>query len=117
MLTFAQEISYTSVVGLADASLEGTPPSLNLSVAHRASTRQAPGEGAQTHTVGFRPTPGDGFPMIGRPQDREGLYLAVMHSGITLAPAAGLFTAGELLDGKRDPLIVSYHPDRLRKAP
>ncbi len=68
------------------------------------------------HTLGFKPTPGDGFPMIGRPQNREGLYLTVMHSGITLAPAVGLFATAELLDGKRDPLIAPYHPDRLLKA-
>jgi glycine/D-amino acid oxidase-like deaminating enzyme len=68
------------------------------------------------HTLGFRPTPGDGFPMIGRPQNREGLYVTVMHSGITLAPAVGLFATAELLDGKRDPLIAPYHPDRLLKA-
>jgi glycine/D-amino acid oxidase-like deaminating enzyme len=68
------------------------------------------------HTLGFKPTPGDGFPMIGRPQDREGLYLTVMHSGITLAPAVGLFTTAELLEGKRDPLIAPYHPDRLLKT-
>lgn len=68
------------------------------------------------HTLGFRPTPGDGFPMIGRPQNRKGLYLTVMHSGITLAPAVGLFATAELLEGKRDPLIAPYHPDRLLKA-
>ena len=68
------------------------------------------------HTLGFRPTPGDGFPMIGRPQNREGLYITVMHSGITLAPAVGLFATAELLEGKRDPLIAPYHPDRLLKA-
>ena len=68
------------------------------------------------HTLGFRPTPGDGFPMIGRSQSREGLYITVMHSGITLAPAVGLFATNELLEGKRDPLIASYHPDRLLKA-
>jgi glycine/D-amino acid oxidase-like deaminating enzyme len=68
------------------------------------------------HTLGFRPTPGDGFPMIGRPQNREGLYLTVMHSGITLAPAVGLFATTELLEGKRDSLIAPYYPDRLLKA-
>ncbi len=68
------------------------------------------------HTVGFRPTPGDGFPMIGRPQSREGLYITVMHSGITLAPAVGLFAAAELLEAKRDALIAPYHPDRLLKV-
>jgi glycine/D-amino acid oxidase-like deaminating enzyme len=68
------------------------------------------------HTLGFRPTPGDGFPMIGRPLTHEGLYDTVMHSGITLAPAEGLFATAELLEGKRAPLIAAYHPDRLLKA-
>jgi glycine/D-amino acid oxidase-like deaminating enzyme len=35
----------------------------------------------------------------------DGLYIAVMHSGITLAPAVGLSTAREILDGGRDPLL------------
>ncbi len=68
------------------------------------------------NTLGFRPTPADGFPVIGRPQNREGLYLTVMHSGITLAPAVGLFATQELVDGSRDQLIAPYHPDRLLKV-
>ncbi|MCA3572661.1 MAG: FAD-binding oxidoreductase, partial [Aestuariivirga sp.] len=35
-------------------------------------------------TVGHRPTPADGFPAIGRPKNRPGLYAIVTHSGITL---------------------------------
>ncbi|NVO07897.1 MAG: FAD-binding oxidoreductase, partial [Rhodoferax sp.] len=64
-------------------------------------------------TLGHRPTPGDGFPLLGRPGNTQGLYLAVTHSGITLAPAVGLFAAQELLQGMRDPLLTPYHPDRL----
>lgn len=64
------------------------------------------------HTVGYRPTPADGFPAIGRPRRRDGVYVAVTHSGITLAPAIGLFVRDELLDGRRDPLLEHYHPDR-----
>lgn len=64
------------------------------------------------HTVGYRPTPEDGFPVIGRPVGVQGFYLAVMHSGITLAPAVGLFAARELIKGARDPLLAPYHPDR-----
>jgi glycine/D-amino acid oxidase-like deaminating enzyme len=67
------------------------------------------------HTLGYRPTPGDGFPVIGRPKNTEGLYLTMMHSGVTLAPAVSLFTAHELLDGRRDQLLAPYHPDRLLK--
>jgi len=42
----------------------------------------------------------------------DGLYVAVMHSGITLAPVVGLFAAEELLFGRRDPLLQPYGPDR-----
>jgi glycine/D-amino acid oxidase-like deaminating enzyme len=64
------------------------------------------------HSTGYRPTPVDGFPAIGRPKGRDGLYIAVMHSGITLAPAVGKFTAEELLQDRRDPLLAPYGPTR-----
>lgn len=64
------------------------------------------------HSVGYRPTPADGFPAVGRPSSHEGLYVAVTHSGITLAPAIGLFAAQELLQDQRDPLLDPYHPGR-----
>ena len=64
------------------------------------------------HTIGYRPTPADGFPAIGRPRSRDGLYIAVMHSGMTLAPAVGLFATREVLEDNRDPLLAPYHPDR-----
>lgn len=64
------------------------------------------------YTIGYRPMPTDGFPIIGRTEGLGGLYLAVMHSGITLAPAVGLFAAQELLEGRRDPLLAPYSPSR-----
>ncbi len=64
------------------------------------------------HTIGHRPTPADGFPIIGQPAGIAGLYLSVMHSGITLAPAVGLFAAEEILSGSRDALLSPYGPDR-----
>ncbi len=64
------------------------------------------------HTIGYRPTPADGFPIIGRAAGRSGLTLAVMHSGITLAPAVGKFVAEELLTGERDPLLTPYGASR-----
>ena len=60
------------------------------------------------HTLGYRPMPSDGFPIIGRAAGVDGLYVAVMHSGITLAPVVGLFAAEEVLDGRRDPLLAPY---------
>ncbi len=64
------------------------------------------------HTVGYRPTPADGFPAIGRPLMRDGLYAAVTHSGITLAPIIGCFAAKEIIEGQRDPLLAPYHLER-----
>ena len=72
----------------------------------------AEGLGLDFLTVGHRPTPADGFPAIGRPRERPGLYTIVTHSGVTLAPALGLFAADELLTGTRDALLSPYHPDR-----
>nr|WP_325250099.1 FAD-dependent oxidoreductase [Amylibacter sp.] len=62
------------------------------------------------HTLGLRPTPKDGFPIIGSPT--KGLYLTVMHSGATLAPAVGELVATELTTGQRDALLTPFHPDR-----
>ena len=64
------------------------------------------------HTLGYRPTPADGFPIIGRVDGVHGLYVTVMHSGITLAPVVGLFATQELTTGRRDPLLAPYGPSR-----
>ncbi|HEX2528361.1 MAG TPA: FAD-binding oxidoreductase [Geminicoccus sp.] len=64
------------------------------------------------HTVGYRPTPSDGFPVIGRPAGRKGLYVAVMHSGVTLAPAVGRFAAEEIVGEREEALLAPYRPSR-----
>ena len=63
-------------------------------------------------TVGHRPTPADGFPAIGRTDGIEGLYVTVMHSGVTLAPIVGELVAREITEGFRDPDLAPYHPGR-----
>ncbi len=60
------------------------------------------------HTLGHRPTPGDGFPAVGRAEGVAGLYVAVTHSGITLAPAIGRFVADEIMTGRRHALLEPY---------
>jgi glycine/D-amino acid oxidase-like deaminating enzyme len=64
------------------------------------------------HTVGYRPTPKDGFPIVGNVNGVEGLYLAVTHSGVTLAPAIGRFAADEILAGNDEPLLAPYRLSR-----
>ncbi|CAN7206155.1 NAD(P)/FAD-dependent oxidoreductase [Mesorhizobium caraganae] len=83
-----------------------------LFAAAKAALRGADGLELDFHTVGYRPTPTDGFPIASRAEGMGGLYVAVMHSGITLAPAVGLFATREILDGERDPLLAPYGLER-----
>ncbi|RTL96744.1 MAG: FAD-binding oxidoreductase [Hyphomicrobiales bacterium] len=86
-----------------------------LFAAMKAMLRGADGLELDFHTVGYRPTPVDGFPIVGRAEGASGLYVAVSHSGITLAPAVGLFAAREILDGERDALLAPYGLSRFAR--
>ncbi len=63
-------------------------------------------------SLGRRPTPGDGFPLIGPAPGIDGLTVAVMHSGVTLAPVVGALLAAELTTGRPEPLLAPYRPAR-----
>jgi glycine/D-amino acid oxidase-like deaminating enzyme len=67
----------------------------------------------ESDVVAYRPMPQDGFPLLGRVDGIGGLYVAVTHSGITLAPAIGRFAAEEILAGRRDALLEPYGLARL----
>ncbi|MCV3205994.1 FAD-binding oxidoreductase [Mesorhizobium sp. YC-39] len=94
--------------GGADPGMDAEATARELFAATKAMLRGADGLELDFHTVGYRPTPIDGFPIIGRAEGVDGLYVAVMHSGITLAPAVGLFVTREILDGDRDALLAPY---------
>ena len=64
------------------------------------------------HTVGHRPTPKDGLPILGGVDDAPGLYVAVLHSGVTLAPLVGLLAAEAIVDGKNDDQLVPFRLSR-----
>jgi glycine/D-amino acid oxidase-like deaminating enzyme len=98
--------------GGADPGEDARATAAGLLAKAKAMLRDADDLALDVHTVGYRPTPADGFPVIGRPDCDAGLYLAVLHSGITLAPAVGRFAALELLAGRRDPLLAPYGPER-----
>ena len=61
-------------------------------------------------TLGQRPVPKDGLPAIGLTE--EGLYLASMHSGITLAPLIGPLIAQEISEGRHFPELAPFRPTR-----
>jgi glycine/D-amino acid oxidase-like deaminating enzyme len=55
--------------------------------------------------VGVRPMPRDGLPIVGFARGAENLYLATMHSGVTMAAVVGRLAACEILDGSPSPLL------------
>jgi len=62
--------------------------------------------------IGWRPLPLDGHPVIGASVSQPNVYLAVMHSGVSLAPIVGQLAAYELMSDKTVPRLDAYRPDR-----
>lgn len=62
--------------------------------------------------VGMRPMPADGSPVIGPVPGAPGAYLAVMHSGITLAPTVGRLAAEEITDRVDAEELRALRPSR-----
>ncbi len=62
--------------------------------------------------IGVRPIPIDGFPVVGEIVGHEGVFVAVMHSGVTLAPLIGQLLASEMLKTSKSPLLDSFRPNR-----
>ncbi|MDQ2067669.1 FAD-binding oxidoreductase [Xinfangfangia sp. CPCC 101601] len=60
-------------------------------------------------TLAHRPVPGDGLPVIGAAL--PGLWLAVMHSGATLAAITAELLAAEI-DGKESADLAEFRPNR-----
>lgn len=67
---------------------------------------------AQQH-MAMRPVPGDGLPVAG-PGPLEGLWLAVMHSGATLAPVVAECLAAEITGSPESPLLTDFRPTRFQ---
>jgi glycine/D-amino acid oxidase-like deaminating enzyme len=99
--------------------LEGDPESSARELMRRFAALFAADGAPALHrtTTGYRPTPADGVPVIGWLPGVAGLYTAVMHSGVTLAPAVGLFAAREIVEGVRDPLLAPFGPERFAGRP
>lgn len=62
--------------------------------------------------LAYRPVPGDGLPAVG--VVLPGLWLAVLHSGITLGAVVAESLAAEVMGQGEDPLLASFRPARFR---
>jgi glycine/D-amino acid oxidase-like deaminating enzyme len=59
-------------------------------------------------TLGLRVMPKDGYPIIGFADGHPDIYVAAMHSGMTLGPLVGRLAASEILDGVEIDLLAPY---------
>ncbi|MEP3050846.1 MAG: FAD-dependent oxidoreductase [Erythrobacter sp.] len=62
--------------------------------------------------IGWRPLPLDGHPVIGFSTMQTRAYIAIAHSGVSLAPIIGKLAAQEILTGKAAASLNDYRPDR-----
>ena len=63
--------------------------------------------------VGWRPMPLDGYPVLGFASEAPNLYVALTHSGVTLAPALSQLAAQEICDGTpANAVLGPYRPQR-----
>jgi glycine/D-amino acid oxidase-like deaminating enzyme len=74
------------------------------------------GFGVETARIGIRAMPEDGYSVLGPQDGADGYYVAVTHSGVTLAPFLGRVVADELLRGRPDPRFAAFRPDRFRAS-
>ena len=74
------------------------------------------GAKAFPESVGIRPMPADGLPVLGFAEKAPNLYLALMHSGITLAPLVGELAALEILDGAKIDTLLPYRVERFSRT-
>ncbi len=62
--------------------------------------------------IGWRPLPLDGHPVLGTSPVRSDVYLAITHSGVTLAPIIGEVVAQEILEEVKLQKLEPYRPTR-----
>jgi glycine/D-amino acid oxidase-like deaminating enzyme len=67
-------------------------------------------------TLGFRPLPKDDFPIVGFVPGSADVYIAVMHSGVTLAPIMGRLISREIFDDVSFESLDPYRPGRFSTA-
>jgi glycine/D-amino acid oxidase-like deaminating enzyme len=83
-----------------------------LEAATRFVPALAKAEFDQVH-IGWRPLPLDGHPVLGVSPTRRNVYVAITHSGVTLAPIIGELVARELLEDVALAELEPYRPTRV----
>lgn len=97
-----------------DESVENCPSAIGRRTlqAIKKQWRTAEATTLVSASVGQRPMPADGLPIVGRVGHLAGLYLAVMHAGVTLAALIGRLAATELVSGQDEALLAACRLER-----
>jgi glycine/D-amino acid oxidase-like deaminating enzyme len=104
---------------VAEDHVEGQPPGEQVEAVLATIAGQLRNGHSATFrslSVGHRPMPGDGLPIVGFAPGPRGLYVAVMHAAVTLAPLIGRLAASEIVDEALQTLLEPFRPDRFEPA-
>lgn len=107
-----------------DAGLAGLPadapapgavaaPCRDLLHRARAIAPDLAGVELESTRLCWRPMPADGLSAVGPLVALPGYYLAVTHSGVTLAPVLSRLIAEEITTGRPPAALLPFRPDRL----
>ncbi|NIF30850.1 FAD-binding oxidoreductase [Enterobacter sp. Cy-643] len=80
----------------------------------RKHLRGAESASLMHYSVGERPVPQDGHPVLGFTDESRGVYVAVMHPAVTCAATIGRLVAEEIRDGRHEEIPASYRPARFK---
>jgi glycine/D-amino acid oxidase-like deaminating enzyme len=69
------------------------------------------------YSIGERPFPQDGYPVLGFTDESRGVYVAAMHPAVTCAATIGRLVSVELRDGESAEIPASYRPSRFMHNP
>lgn len=66
----------------------------------------------QHSSIGYRPVPEDGYPIIGFIDQAQTVYVAVMHPAVTCAASIGRLVCEELTMGIEHDIFTTFRPSR-----
>jgi glycine/D-amino acid oxidase-like deaminating enzyme len=111
-----QDPDGTWVVGASFADTPGAQPTREAGLALFAAAAKLVPDIRTARlgevTLGRRVLPKDAFPIVGHLSAAPNVYVAAMHSGMTMAPLIGQLAATEILGGAKADLLDTFRPGR-----
>ncbi|WP_214511138.1 NAD(P)/FAD-dependent oxidoreductase [Pseudomonas brassicacearum] len=101
-----------------DEALENQPSEIALRTANaiKSELHGVVSLDLQSARVGYRPMPADDIPIIGYLPQVGGVYVCVMHPGVTLAAIVGRLASEEIVGDKACPALNPCRPNRFFQA-